>query len=246
MNTQIGHAGIFCRDFSDAPAFERALLAYMKESAPAGLIITDRELRIICWNRWMETHAGKRAQEVAWRPLFDTFPDIPARGLDRFFHMALEGQPSVLSYGIHHHLIPMPSGDGGSGDLMPQAVRIYPLEDGDRVIGILTRIEDVTDRVRREREMQTTIDELQQALNQIKTLSGMLPICANCKKIRDDKGYWSQVESYITDHSDVQFSHSICPECAKKLYPEYYDAMYPDERGTGNGERGTEEEKGDR
>ena len=59
-------------------------------------------------------------------------------------------------------------------------------------------------------------------LSEIQTLRGILPICANCKKIRDDKGYWNQIEAYISDHSEVQFSHSICPECAKELYPEFY------------------------
>ncbi len=62
--------------------------------------------------------------------------------------------------------------------------------------------------------------ELEAALKEVKTLQGLLPICASCKKIRDDKGYWIQIESYISDRSDVQFSHGICSECAKKLYPE--------------------------
>jgi signal transduction histidine kinase len=65
--------------------------------------------------------------------------------------------------------------------------------------------------------------ELQQALSEVKTLSGFLPICASCKKIRDDRGYWNQLESYIRDNSDAEFSHSICPECAEHLYPEYND-----------------------
>jgi hypothetical protein len=64
--------------------------------------------------------------------------------------------------------------------------------------------------------------ELKTALNEIKTLSGFLPICASCKKIRDDKGYWNQLEQYISEHSEAQFSHSLCPECAEKLYPEYF------------------------
>ena len=64
---------------------------------------------------------------------------------------------------------------------------------------------------------------LQEALDRVKTLSGLLPICAVCKKIRNDGGYWQQVEEYIHDHSDAQFSHGICPECARKLYPEYYE-----------------------
>lgn len=65
--------------------------------------------------------------------------------------------------------------------------------------------------------------ELKDAFSKIKILSGFLPICASCKKIRDDKGYWNQIESYIRDHSEAEFSHSICPECAKKLYPNLFD-----------------------
>lgn len=69
---------------------------------------------------------------------------------------------------------------------------------------------------------QKLIAELQGALARIKTLRGMLPICASCKKVRDDKGYWSQIEAYISEHSEAEFSHGLCPECAQKLYPTYY------------------------
>lgn len=62
--------------------------------------------------------------------------------------------------------------------------------------------------------------DLEEALDQVKALKGMLPICASCKKIRKDDGYWQQIESYIRDHSEAEFSHSICPECAKRLYPD--------------------------
>lgn len=61
-------------------------------------------------------------------------------------------------------------------------------------------------------------EELQQALSQVKALNGLLPICASCKKIRDDQGYWNQIETYIREHSQAEFSHSICPECARQLY----------------------------
>jgi len=64
------------------------------------------------------------------------------------------------------------------------------------------------------------IEELHRALAEIKTLRGIVPICASCKKIRDDRGYWSQVEVYVRDHTEAEFSHGICPECMKKLYPE--------------------------
>jgi hypothetical protein len=70
------------------------------------------------------------------------------------------------------------------------------------------------------RKLSTTIETLQDSLDQVKLLSGFLPICASCKKIRDDKGYWKEIESYISKHSEAEFSHSICPECSQKLYPE--------------------------
>ncbi|MDM8556421.1 response regulator [Desulfococcaceae bacterium HSG7] len=69
------------------------------------------------------------------------------------------------------------------------------------------------------------IKELKEALSKIKTLNGLLPICASCKKIRDDKGYWNQVEHYIMDHSDADFTHSICPECVKELYPKIQERI---------------------
>jgi DNA-binding response OmpR family regulator len=74
-------------------------------------------------------------------------------------------------------------------------------------------------------ERKKLVLELHEALANVKKLSGMLPICASCKKIRDDKGYWTQVETYIRSHSEAEFTHGICPECAKKLYPEYYEEL---------------------
>lgn len=71
------------------------------------------------------------------------------------------------------------------------------------------------------RERSGIIHQLEQSLKEVKKLSGMLPICCSCKKIRDDKGYWNQVEKYISDHAEIKFSHGICPDCAKKLYPEF-------------------------
>jgi len=69
----------------------------------------------------------------------------------------------------------------------------------------------------REREREQLIEQLQNALGEVKILSGMLPICASCKQIRDDRGYWYQVEEYIHSHSETEFTHSYCPDCARKL-----------------------------
>ena len=76
-------------------------------------------------------------------------------------------------------------------------------------------------------ELETSNQKLKQALYELKKLSGLLPICSFCKKIRDDKGYCNQIEAYIQEHSEAEFSHSICQECAGKLYPGI--EVYPDE-----------------
>ena len=86
---------------------------------------------------------------------------------------------------------------------------------------------DTTERKKVQEALRQERDKLLNALSEIKTLSGLVPICSNCKKIRDDQGYWNQIEKYIGEHSNAQFSHGICPECAKKLYPEF--DLYDDE-----------------
>jgi len=79
---------------------------------------------------------------------------------------------------------------------------------------------EMEERKRAQIEKDNLIIELKDALSEVKTLSGLLPICSHCKKIRDDKGYWNQIEAYIQDRSEAEFSHSICQECAKKYYPD--------------------------
>jgi PAS domain S-box-containing protein len=106
-----------------------------------------------------------------------------------------------------------------SGDRMLQ-VTVDPVldDDGDLISGVHI-ISDITALNRAEEQQKNLISELQNAFAKVKQLSGFLPICASCKKIRDDKGYWNQIENYIRDHSEADFSHGICPECAKNLYP---------------------------
>jgi len=100
-------------------------------------------------------------------------------------------------------------------------------DTGKRITGVHV-IRDITERKQTEEQRDRLISELQKALSEVKTLQGFLPICSHCKKIRDDKGYWNQIESYIHKHSDAKFSHGICPECAKKYYPDM--DLYSDEK----------------
>jgi PAS domain S-box-containing protein len=92
------------------------------------------------------------------------------------------------------------------------------LKTAQRMLGAIANI---TERKTASLERERLITELQNAAADIKVLSGLVPICSNCKKIRDDKGYWTQLEGYIQAHSQAKFSHGVCPDCMVKLYPNY-------------------------
>ncbi len=100
------------------------------------------------------------------------------------------------------------------------AVTIAPFSKG----AIITS-QDITGRVQAERDRTNLIADLRRALDEVETLRGLLPICASCKKIRDDGGYWSTVEEYFSHRTKVDFSHTLCPECIKTLYPDLWEQM---------------------
>ncbi len=110
---------------------------------------------------------------------------------------------------------------GKDGHDIGVSLSISPIKDkAGTIIGISTIARDVSERERVRKERERLIAELQEALAKVKVLKGLLPICAWCKKIRDDKGYWQQIEAYISDRSEADFSHAICPECANKVRAE--------------------------
>ena len=101
------------------------------------------------------------------------------------------------------------------------SLTISPIRDNaGAIIGTSTIARDITERELVRKEREKLIAELQEALLKVKALKGLLPICAWCKKIRNDQGYWQQIEAYIRDHSEADFSHGICPECAHKVRAE--------------------------
>ncbi len=105
----------------------------------------------------------------------------------------------------------------GSKRIHESSISLMRNAQGER-IGFRGVTRNITEHKRIEEEREKLVGELQKALSEVKTLKGIFPICASCKKIRDDKGYWNQVEVYIRDHSEAEFSHSFCPDCMKKLY----------------------------
>ncbi|MBU4262512.1 MAG: cache domain-containing protein [Proteobacteria bacterium] len=112
----------------------------------------------------------------------------------------------------------------GEGKTTYVEVHGYPIFDkAGEVTQMIEYIIDITDRKMAEEEQKRLIAQLQAALEDIKTLQGIVPICAFCKQIRDDSGYWNQLEKYVSEHSHAEFSHAICPKCMAERYPDVDD-----------------------
>lgn len=111
--------------------------------------------------------------------------------------------------------VPLPSGD------TYYLTTVKPIfNDLGTVETVICTSKNITKRKLAEIALKEKHEKLIKAMEEIKVLSGLLPICSSCKKIRDDKGYWNQIEAFIQEHSEAKFSHSICKECVKKLYPD--------------------------
>jgi signal transduction histidine kinase len=150
----------------DDRLLDAAMLRWMNDLAGHGILITDAELKIRAWNRWLEEHSELKASEVLGRNLLEVYTELEKRRLDRHYKWVLEGQTSVLSQRLHGHLLPLPTDTTLSGfSEMQQTARISPLlDEGGCVIGTVTVIEDVTERVARETELQEQVDARSRAL----------------------------------------------------------------------------------
>ena len=149
-----------------------AMLRWLDELSGQGVFITDTELVVRGWNRWLERFTGLPSANVIGQPLLQLFPDLAMRGLAAHYRAALSGEVSVLSHRLHGHLLrmPQPRKDGGS-DPMPQSARIAPLIDGGQVVGTITVIDDVSERVTSELELRRQIAEAERARRQAEEAS---------------------------------------------------------------------------
>ena len=153
---------------------------------------------------------GKTSDEIIGRKIWDVFEKDEA---DKRFSIVkkvfAEGKPEEIEVRVPQ----------SAGDTFYLTTVKPILNDVGEVETVICTSKNITKRKLAEDALKKERDKLMKALKEIKTLSGLLPICASCKKIRDDKGYWNQMEGYIQQHSDAQFSHGMCPDCAKKMYP---------------------------
>lgn len=182
----------------------RSFLNAITESA----LLMDREGRVLAANETVAKRLGSPGQGIIGRNLYDLLPPDVAQ------------KRKVRLDAVFHTGVPDRFEDERLGKVIDNSV--YPVFGPQGAVTALAIVGiDITDRKLAAQEREKLIAELQKALNEIKTLHGILPICASCKKIRDDKGAWQHLEAYISQHTDAEFSHGLCSDCAKKLYPEY-------------------------
>ncbi|MFZ3048469.1 MAG: PAS domain S-box protein [Desulfatirhabdiaceae bacterium] len=189
------------------------------ETIPVPVFYKDREGRYLGFNKAFETLFGKSRKQLIGKSVFDISPPE----LAKVYHakdVELLEKPCVQMYDSQ-----VRDAHGAMHDVIFHKASLTDTHGA--ITGLIGAILDVTERKHAEEELQRysaelekSNNELKDALANIKQLTGMLPICASCKQIRDDKGYWKSVESYISEHSEAVFSHGICPECEKKMYED--------------------------
>lgn len=184
-------------------------LSRVVEQSPAGIVITDRKGDIEYVNpRFCDMSGYGRDEVIGKNPRFLKSGEMPPEGYKRLWETIASGGEWRGEFHNRRK----------NGELYWEFASVSPIKDAEGTITHFLAVkEDVTDRKRIDEERLKLLAELQQALAKVKTLSGLLPICAWCKKVRDDEGYWKQIENYVEAHSNAEFTHGICPDCAQKM-----------------------------
>ncbi|HOS97912.1 MAG TPA: PAS domain-containing protein [Deltaproteobacteria bacterium] len=217
----------------DAYRHEAALIQIevfeaMVQNCAVAIFAIDSRHRVIHWNKACEELTGIPSAQVLgstdqWMPFYETRRQtlsdlIVDSDLGRMTELYTQHGPSLLIPNGLHAEGWYPSVGGQRRYLIFDAAPIH--HRNGELLGAVETLQDITALKEMEEEKERLNAELREALNQIKTLSGLIPICAACKKIRDDKGYWNQLENYLEEHSDAVFSHGLCPECFQEYFPE--------------------------
>ena len=154
---------------------------------------------------------GREPQDVIGQRIWDLFSPAEAEKRMMVVRKAFATGKAI----VFEVRVPTPAGDTF------YITSVKPiLENGGKVSSVVCISKDITERKQVEEEREGLIQSLKTALQEVRTLSGLLPICGHCKKIRDDDGYWTQIEQYIETHSKAEFTHGICPECSQTFFPE--------------------------
>jgi PAS domain S-box-containing protein len=192
----------------------QAHLAAIVESCDEAIVGKNLDGTVISWNAAAERLYGYTAAEMIGRSVSVLVSPYRPHDLPEILERAGRGERVEAFETVRIRK---------DGQPVEVSLIVSPVKDAaGRVIGASTLARDISRLKEDERERLRLIEELTAALARVKTLDGLLPICSSCKKIRDDQGYWQQVETYVKKHSDAEFTHGLCPDCATKLYPEFH------------------------
>jgi len=148
----------------DLARLNASVVHWVAEDTHQGCFVTDVQLRVVLWNRWMELHSGRSASEVLGRSLLEIYPDVGDREIKEYYQSALEGRVTILSHALHRYVIALPPTNSDLGFAhMPQGGRIGPLDDAGVLVGTVTIIEDVSDRLASESVLRKQIEAQQLA-----------------------------------------------------------------------------------
>jgi len=190
-----------------------AHLASIVETCDDAIISQTLGGTVLSWNSGAERMFGYSAEEMVGEPVDILMPHGEQKELSDIRDVIESGRRVERIETIRMRR------DGKPIDV---SITVSPIKNDEGGIhGASIVLRDITERKQQEKERLRLIDELKEALKRVKTLNGLLPICASCKKIRNDGGYWEQVETYIRSRSNAEFTHGICPDCVRLLYPEY-------------------------
>ncbi|MDD3148646.1 MAG: PAS domain-containing protein, partial [Candidatus Riflebacteria bacterium] len=170
-------------------------------------------------NRRLFTRQGYTAEELP-RSLKEVFARIHPEDLDR--SLKIISQYFAGEIPVYYSEMRIQAKDG-TWCWIASAGKVLARDENGNLTRFVGMSYDIHARKLAEQEREEAIQKLLTALAEIKTLRGIVPICASCKKVRDDQGYWNQVEAYVSKHSEIQFTHGLCPECLKALYPDFTD-----------------------
>ncbi|MBN1904024.1 MAG: PAS domain S-box protein [Deltaproteobacteria bacterium] len=181
------------------------------------LVIIDRNRRIVSYNNAVLRLSCYQHEEIIDNHVNKLFP---GNGLQYLFDR-LDAVDNGTKKPVDHNIVRQVEDAlvTKKSESIPVNISVSILheKDGEKA-GYVLVARDITSQKIAENENKKLITELREAIENVKTLKGFIPICAKCKKVRDDQGYWSQIEKYISEHSDALISHGICPECAEELY----------------------------
>ncbi|MCG8572546.1 MAG: response regulator [Spirochaetes bacterium] len=207
----------------DSPPFQVAIEAMLKEAGYTDLVIMESaKMAINYLNQEIHRKGGSLVDLILMDIQLPDMNGIEAVTIIKS-HEDLKEIPIVMVSVLDEGENIEKAFSVGAIDYIGKPVNKLELKA--RVRSILKLKEEMDKRVAREEELKKTVRDLEDAMKKIKHLSGLLPICSHCKKVRDDKGYWQQVEIYLKNHINASFSHSVCPDCLKKLYPEIADSI---------------------